>query len=379
MAKPKGKEKRAAVVIRAFLPALGDREAAALKEAVASGWLGTGIYTRLFEARLCREIGAPLALATNSGTAALHLALKVLGVEGGEVVTTPVTSVATNHAILYNRAAPVFCDVEPETGNIDPARIPALLSRRTRAIVAVHLGQACDMDAVLAVARRRGIPVLEDACACPAVGGYYKDRPLGTLGDIGAFSFGRFKGITTLDGGALVYAREEWRARLTKLRRLGHAQDEEGMAEGPAGVEELGFHYRMNDLAAVLGLTQLQRREELQRRLDSVLARYRSGLSGLGLLEFIAAKPYSRGTAGYAAVRVLGGRRDALRRFLRDNGVQANDRLYPSHLYGLYRPFRRRLPAAERFCSETLHLPYYPDLRGAQVDRIIEVIRRFKG
>ena len=373
------KKTRARGLIRAFQPCLGPAESAALKAALESGWLGTGIYTRLFEARLAKEAGRRLALATNSGTAALHLALQVLDVEGGEVVTTPVTNVATGHAILYNRAAPVFCDVDPETGNIDPGLIPGLLSRRTKAIVVVHLGQACDMDAVLAVARARRIPVVEDACACAAVGAFYKGRPLGSLGDIGAFSFGRFKSLTTLDGGALVLDRKPWHERLCRLRRLGLAEDEGGMAKGPGGVSELGFHYRMNDLAAVLGLTQLQRREALQARLSRILARYSEGLRDVPFLETIALKPFCSGIAGHAAVKVLAGRRDPLRRFLQKSGIQLNDSLFPCHRYALYRPFRRRLPAAERFCGQTLQLPYHPALRDAEVDRILDAIHGFKG
>ena len=364
--------------VSAFKLSLGKPELAAMREALESGWLGTGIYTRLFEAALARETARPLALATNSGTAALHLALKALDVEGGEVITTAVTSVATNHAILYNKAAPVFCDVEPETGNIDAARIAPLITRKTRAIVAVHLGQACDMDGVLAVARKRDIPVVEDVCACHPVGGFYKDRPLGSIGDIGCFSFGRFKGLTTLDGGALVHSRKGWHERLTRLRRLGHGEDEGGMAEGPGGVTELGFHYRMNDLAAAIGLAQLKRRQPLQRRLDAIMERYRSGLEGVAFLEVIEAKSYSRDVRAYAAFKVLGGRRDLLRRFLMKNDVQVNDSLYPSHLYKLYRPFYRRLPAAEKFCRETLHLPYYPALKDSEVDRVVETVRRFR-
>ena len=298
----------------------------------------------------------------------------MLEVEGGEVITTPVTSVATNHAILYNRAVPVFCDVEPETGNIDPAKAAALIGPRTRAIVAVHLGHACDMDALLEAARRRRIPVLEDACACHAAGGSYKGRPLGTLGAAGCFSFGRFKGLTTLDGGAVAHANAQWRDRLDRLRRLGYAADGGAMGD----VEELGYHYRMNDLAAVVGLSQLRRREALQRRCDEILARYRSGVRGLSFMSPLESKPYSRGVRAYAGFRVAGGRFSKLRRFLSDNGVEVNDPLFPNHRYALYRRYARRLPEAERFCAETLHLPYYPGLRDEEIDRILELLHRFE-
>jgi perosamine synthetase len=151
------------------------------------------------------------------------------------------------------------------------------------------------------------------------------------------------------------------------------------MAEGPEGVTELGFHYRMNDLAAALGLVQLKRQGELLGRLDGVLERYRAGLDDSRLVSPVPDRPYAGGTRAYAAFRVPGGRRDALRRHLAANGVQVNDNPYPSHLYGLYAPHRRSLPAAEAFCAEALHLPYYPDLKDEETDRIVELVRRFKG
>jgi dTDP-4-amino-4,6-dideoxygalactose transaminase len=364
--------------VRCFKPSLTGEEARAVAEAFASGWTGTGIYTRLFEERLGAAIGARRLLSTNSGTAALHLALKALDVTGGEVVVTPVTSVATGNAVLYNGAKPVFCDVEEDTGNIDARLLPALLTRRTRAIVVVHLGSACDMDAILKIARARKIPVVEDACACHPLGGSHRGRPLGTMGAMGAFSFGRFKGLTTVDGGAVVCGRAGLRPRLEALRRLGHKQDGEGLAGGEGGVEELGFHCRMNDVAAAIGLAQLKRWDEISARLSAVERRYRAGLDGLPFLRWPAVRPYSLGVRGPLAVRILDGRRAALRAALRRAGIQTEDGLTPLHLYRLYRPFRRPLPAAERFCEEWQPLPFYPDLRERDVDRIADAVRRFK-
>lgn len=355
-------------------------EAAAASDAILSGWLGTGIFTRLFEERLAQSTGRRFALATNSGTAALHLALMALDLKGGEVITTPVTSVATNHAILYNRATPVFCDVEPDTGNIDARKIAALVTRRTKAIVVVHLGHACDMDPILELAKKRNLAVVEDACACQAVGGSYKGRPLGTIGGMGCFSFSRFKGLTTVDGGAVVHSRSELQKKLERLRRHGLADDESGsFSNRPGGVRELGFHYRMSDLCAAVGLAQLKRLAELQKSLDRLQQLYRKGLMNVPFLELYESKPYSRGVRAFMAVRVLGGRRRALQTWLRGRGIEIDDWLYPNHLYELYRPYRRRLPVAEKFCAETLFLPFYADLPDADVGRIVDAIRRFRG
>lgn len=364
-------------VIRSFKPSLGAPESRALGAAFESGWTGTGIYTRLFESRLAGAVGTGRVLAVNSGTAALHLALKALDVEGGEVVTTPVTSVATAHAVLYNRARPVFCDVEPETGNIDARLLAPLINKRTRAILVVHFGGACDLDAVMDLARRKGLPVVEDACACHPLGGAHRGRPLGTIGTFGTFSFGRFKGLTTVDGGALVFSKEGLRSRLEALRRLGHKSDGEGMAGGPDGVEELGYHFRMNDVAAVIGMTQLQRWEKLSSRLKGLERRYAAGLEGLAWARPPAPRAYSQGVRGPFGVLVPARRRAALRAWLRRGGVQTEDGLTPCHLYKLYRPYRRSLPEAERFCAEWQPLPFYPELKDGEVDRVTDLMKKF--
>ncbi len=158
----------------------------------ALGGTPSGLCVRLFERRLAAGLGMPRAVALNSGTAALHLALKVAGVEGGEVITTPLTSPATNHAILHNRATPVFCDTDPETGNLDPRKAAAALTSKTKALIAVHFnGLPCDMDELRAVLGGRRIALIEDAGAALPSGSFFKGRPVGTFGDLACFSFSR--------------------------------------------------------------------------------------------------------------------------------------------------------------------------------------------
>ncbi|MBI4349709.1 MAG: DegT/DnrJ/EryC1/StrS family aminotransferase [Elusimicrobia bacterium] len=369
-------QRRVPVRVPAFRPFLTRAESGAVQEAVESGWLGTGIYTRLFEERLTRSLGAPHAHAVSSGTAALHLALQSLGAGGGEVLTTAVTNVATNHAILYNRAKPVFCEVDPETGLIDPAEIERRRTRRTQAVVVVHLGQACDMDAVRRAAGR--VPVVEDACACLPGAGASRGRRLGTLGDAACFSFGRFKGLTTIEGGAVVHARPALAERLLRLRRMGLAEKDGELVRSPEGLSELGWHYRLGDLPAALGLAQLERLPALRERLATIERRYRAGLRSLAWLERIPAAPGSEGVLGSLRVRLRGGGRDALRRHLAARGIGLNDPLYPSHRYRLYRPFGRGLPASDRFCAETLELPFYPGLADREVDLVLETLADFR-
>jgi dTDP-4-amino-4,6-dideoxygalactose transaminase len=350
-------------------PSLGKEEAAALKEAFESGWVGSGAYVRTFEARVAAALGRPCVAATNSGTAALHLALKLLDLEGAEVLTSPLTVPATNHAILHNRATPVFCDVEEETGNIDCRKLEQGITRRTKAIVVVHLnGLACDMDAVLAVARNNGLAVVEDACAALPIGGSYKGRPLGSIGDLGCFSFSGLKNLTAMDGGAVAHSRPEWAARLTRLKNSGHS---------PGEMTEPGFHYRMNDVAAVIGLAQWKRWDAFAAALGRTQVRYMEGLSGLSEIVPPREEPHSPRALLYFPIRVRGGRKMALRSYLEERGIETGDWLFPNHLYDVYKPFRRPLPVAEKVAAEILYLPFHPLLKASESDRVIDAIRGF--
>jgi len=350
-------------------PSLGSQEAASLKEALASGWVGAGIYPRLFEERVARASGVPYACAVNSGSAALHLALKVLDLRGAEVLTTPLTVPATNNAILHNGATPVFCDVEPATGNIAPSGLAARLTRKTKAILVVHFnGHPCDMDPILALARARRLAVVEDACAAFPQDGAYRGRPLGSMGDLGCFSFSGLKNLTALDGGALVHRKKSWSERLRRLKANGLQRGE---------VSEAGHHFRMSDLSAALGLAQWDRWPEFAARLKRVAAAYRAGLEGVPDIGPPFDEDYASRALSYFPVRVRGGKKAALRAFLADKGIEAGDWIIPNHHFALYRRFARRLPVAEGFASELLYLPFYPALEEREVSRIVDALRLF--
>ncbi len=365
--------------VAAYKPDLNAPAGRAVAEAFASGWTGSGVYVRLFESRLARAIGVPHAVAVTSGTAALHLALTVVEAEGGEVITTPLTSPAVNHAILYNRAKPVFCDVDPRTGTIDPAKAAALVTRRTRAVLAVHFnGLPCDMDALGALCRARGLPLVEDAGACLPGDGSHRGRALGSIGDVGCFSFGR-KNFTTLDGGAVVCRNGAQARRLRRLRNLGQEEARSpGERRHAGGISELGYPYRMNDLAAVLGLSQFERWPAILARLQALNALYRAGLADRRDLQPPAELDQARGSLSSFAVRVRGGGKDRFRRHLRRRGIRTDDWLTPNNLYTLYKPFRRPLPEAERLAGELVYLPFYPGLAESEAQRVISSVRDFR-
>lgn len=354
---------------------LGRKEAEALSGAVESGWVGTGVYARLFESRFAAFAGAGRCAAVNSGTAALHLALEAAGARGGEVLLAPLDAVATAHAVTLAGAKPVFCDVDPERGTLDPAAAESAVTPRTRALVAVHLrGVPCDLAPLLALARRRGLAVIEDCCQ--ALGGSYRGRPLGAWGDAGAFSFGRHKTLTTEDGGALVYRRASWDARLGRLRRLGLSGD--GQTAGRGALKSEGWRYRMNDLSAVLGLSQLARWEGIEARLTAVRDAYARALVGHPLLTLPAALPGSERGWSYFSVRARGRKGRALARRLRERGVEAVPWAPPTHLFTLYRG-GRRLPVAEAYAEDFVDLPFGATLTSAAVRRTADALRTFRG
>ncbi|MBI2873250.1 MAG: DegT/DnrJ/EryC1/StrS family aminotransferase [Chloroflexi bacterium] len=366
--------------IPVFKPCYDEEEVQAVAEVLRSGWIGLGPRTRQFEHAFAGYVEAPFAVATNSATAALHLALKVANVEGHEVITTPMTFVSTNHAILYNNGIPVFADIEPDTLNVDVRSVEELLSPRTRAIVVVHYGgHACDMDAIMELARLRGIPVIEDAAH--ACGAQYKGKRIGGLGNLTCFSFHAVKNLATGDGGMITCTDPQVAERLDHLRWVGISKDtwrragEETRYSWFYGVEDVGFKYHMNDIAAALGLVQLAKLDRTNARRREIVARYNQGFAGLEWLETPVEKPYAHSSWHNYVVKAE--RRDELIQFLGERGISAGMHYYPNHLYEIYEPYRRPLPVTDRVWRRLVTLPLFPDLTDSQVEHIIETVRSF--
>lgn len=277
-------------MIPVFKPFSGPEELKALKEVLSSGWWGLGPKTKEFEDEFARYLGSKYAVGLSSCTAALDLAFRCIGIEGKEVITTPMTFVSTNHAILYNKGIPVFCDIEQDTLNIDPEKIEGLITKKTKAVVVVHYGgRACSMDKIMAIAKKHGLYVVED-CA-HAAGGEYKGKKLGSIGDFGCFSFHVVKNLATGDGGMLVTDNKRWHKRLLRLRWLGITRDTFARNKKQQyawfyDVTELGYKYHMNDLAAALGLAQLGRLRWANRRREKCSRRYSEQLEGVGDIKY---------------------------------------------------------------------------------------------
>ena len=362
-------------------PSFGEEEHRALRQTLDSGWVGRGPRTVEFEEQFARFIGVEHVVALNSATAALHLAMLVAEVEGQEVLTTSMTFVSTNHAILHGGGRPVFCDVEPDTLNIAPREIEKKITPTTRAILVMHYGgHACDMDPILELAHDHGLWVIEDTAQ--GCGGLYRDRKLGSIGDIGCFSFQATKNLTTGDGGALATNDGVLAERVRKLRWVGISKPTwERFRPGEAKrdwmyeVEELGFKYEMNDLAAAMGLVQLGKLEQANAERRRLLERYRRAFAEIEGVEVLAHREYALSACYNAVIKVEG--RDDLYSYLHQHGIDSNVYYYPNHLLPIYRPYTTRLPNTEAEAQRILAIPLYPGLHEEQQDRVIDCVGDF--
>lgn len=278
-------------------PVLGEEEVASVAECIRSLWIGLGPRVERFEQEFARYKGAPYALAVSSGTAAIHLALATLGIgPGDEVIAPAMTFCSTIHPIVHTGAKPVLVDCRRDTFNIDPEQVESRITPRTKAILVVHMcGRCCEMDAILEIASRRKLRVIED-CA-HAIEATYHGKAAGLMADIGCFSFYPTKNITTGDGGMVITRDAELFQRAKVLSLHGMTADAwSRFVGGPSGYEvvEAGFKYNMTDLAAALGLPQLAKIEERWQRRQQLWSQYNKQLKQLPLLLPAVNEPESR-------------------------------------------------------------------------------------
>lgn len=367
-------------MIPVFKPSYGEEELEALRQVLASGWAGLGPKTREFEQKFARFLGTGRAVGLNSGTAALHLAFKLMNVEGGEVITTPLTFVSTNHAILYNRAVPVFADIEESTLNVDINEVEKLITPRTRAVVAVHFGgHPCRMNPLMELSRKHGFKVVED-CA-HACGSEYRGQKAGTIGDAGCFSFHAVKNLACGEGGALTLKNEELDSRARKLRWLGISKDTFSRAGSRSyswqyDVDELGYKAHMNDIPAVIGLVQLAKLEALNDKRRRIAHFYNQAFADLDWLETPPAGEGIKNATHNYVIKIPS--RDRFIDYLGSKGISVGMHYYPNHLFSAYKEYRQALPVAEAVWKRLATLPLYPDLTTDEQNLIVETVRSFQ-
>lgn len=339
-----------------------------------------GSTTQAFEAAIKSYIGARHVIAVNSGTSALHIALDSLGLKpGDEVIVPSLTFVASIQAILAVGARPVFCDIRPDTLNMDSADVRQRVTPRTRVLMPVHYGGlACEMEEIVAIARQHDIRIVEDAAH--AFGSTYRGRKIGTIGDVTCFSFDPIKNITCGEGGAVVTDDDSVAARLIPKRILGIDNDTWSRYRNERSwfyeVITPGYRYHLSNVNAAIGLQQLKRAEAFRARKRAIVARYDAELAGLDGLAFLE-RNLDETFPFFYIVRVLGGRRDALMRSLKERGVGTGVHYIPNHLQPLFAEFRTELPATDRVAEEILTLPLYYEMTDADVATVSTAVRDF--
>ncbi len=360
---------------------VGDAEAAAAAETIRSGWLTQGARGREFERAVADYVGAAHAVAVNSGTTALHLALLAAGVQpGDEVICPSFTFIATANAIVYCGGVPVFADIDPDTYNVDPARVEAAITPRTKAIVPVsQIGLPANLPAICAIARRHGLAVVEDAA--PSLGAAICGDRLGSISDFTCFSFDARKILTMGEGGVITTSDDEAAARLRALRAhaasvaadVRHSSNDVVFEAYP----EVGYNYKLTDVQAAIGLVQMRRVDAIVAERRRVAARYDALLAD----EPRVGPPWAPG--GYRhvyqsyCIRLRAGirQRDVMTSLARA-GV-ASRRIMAVHLEPAYRRRlpRPSLPVTEAAFAETILLPMFVGLTNAEQDVVVSALR----
>jgi len=356
-----------AAQIRISVPQIGEAEKAAVLEVLDSGMLVQGERVRRLEERFATLAGTRHAVATSSGTTALHLALLAHGIgPGDEVITSPFSFVATANAILYVGATPVFADIQEDTFNLDPAAVARLIGPRTRALLPVHLyGQPCDMEPLLALAAEHGLAVVEDAAQ--AVGARYRGQPVGSFGT-GVFSLYATKNVTSVEGGVISTDDEQLADRLRVLRNQG--------MRDRYSYEMLGYNFRLNDVLAAIALAQLERLDAFNEARQGNAARLSAGIRTVTTPRVA---PDREHVWHQYTVRVGARDRDACIRQLNEAGIGTGI-FYPKllsdldHVRAASRP--AEVPVAAGLVGEVLSLPVHPAVTEADLDRIVDEVNR---
>lgn len=372
------------------LPLIGEEEITEVIDTMRSGWLTTGHKTKRFEDEFARIIGKKHALAVNSATAGLHLALDAIDIKPGDkILTTPYTFTATAEVIRYMGADPVFVDIDPRTFNIDCGRIQECLeqSSNIKAIIPVHFaGQSCDMDEIISLAGRHGLKVVEDAAhALPAT---YKQRIIGSDGDIAVYSFYATKTITTGEGGMIVTDDSKYAERIRTMRLHGINRDvfDRYTSSKPSWYYEVvapGFKYNMTDIAASIGIHQCNKAELFRKRRELIARRYNEVFSDLPLRVPYVARLQDKHSWHLYVIQlelerlVIG--RDRFIELMSEAGIGTSVHFIPLHIHPYWRErygFRPEdFPVAYDVYRRAVSLPIYPKMTDEEVERVVVAVR----
>jgi perosamine synthetase len=357
-------------------PYIDEREEELVLEVLRSGRLSLGPFIERFEQLIAERVGAPYAAAVSSGTAGLHMLCHIAGVrDGDEVITSPVSFVATANCFILEGGRPVFADVDPKTLNLDPAAVEAAITGQTKGIVAVDMfGYPCELDELRAIAERHGLWLIDDSCE--ALGAEYKGAPIGSHGPSGAFGFYPNKQVTTGEGGVVTtHDEEEWEL-LKSVRNHGRSYDSRWFHH-----VRLGFNYRFTDLQAAVGIAQLEKLDRMLAMRSEAARRYTALLEGFDGVEppLPDDENHRRSWFVYVVKVAQGVDRNAVLDRLAAQGIEAGHYVPAVHL----QPYMREAygftegtcPIAEDACDRTLALPFFPQLEPEDQEQVVAALR----
>jgi dTDP-4-amino-4,6-dideoxygalactose transaminase len=351
--------------------------------ALKGDYLTNGPLVEEFESLIENLVGAP-AVVVSSGTAALHCAYAAINLQqGDEIITPPLTFIATQAAAAMRGAKIIFADIQDETGNIDPAAVEAAISQNTKAIVAVDFaGHPADLDELRQIADRRGVYLIEDAAH--AIGSRYKGRPVGSIADLTTFSFFPTKNITTGEGGAVASIHPELLRKARLFSRQGLIRDKENFVvkeQGPwhQEVHEFGLNYRLPDLLCALGISQIKRIEKFKHRRREIFRQYVSELTGVKDLLLPVEKTYVSSNWHLFPIRVSQEYRESLFNALRRNGIGVQVNYFPAHLQPVMEAEGYTLgdyPVSESYYSREISIPMHINLTEIQISMIARILKQ---
>jgi len=359
----------------------------AVIEVLRSDFITQGPKIKEFEEKLAEKVGAKYAVVFNSGTSALHAAYFSLGLsKEDEFITTPITFAATSNAGIFLGAKPVFCDVEEDTGNINPDLIEEKLSSRTKLIIPVHYaGHSCDMERIREIADKYGLFVVEDACH--ALGAKYKSSKIGSceFSDATVFSFHPVKHITTGEGGAVLTNREDIYEKLLMFRSHGITKDRKKFIKNQNGdwyyeMQFLGFNYRMTDIQAALGISQLKKLDRFVKRRRDIVKIYNEAFHDNPYFDIPVEKEYAYSSYHLYPIRLkddFKNNRKEIFQLLREKGLGVQVHYIPVYLHPYYQKLgykKGECPIAEEFYEREISLPIYPSMTNEDIDFVIKII-----
>ncbi len=360
-----------------------------VRSVLTSGNLTQGPMVEKFEKKLCAYTGSRYCVVVSSGTAALHLAVAALELEDGqEGITSPNTFVATSNSMIYNDLVPVFADIDPGSYNIDPGQIEKNITSRTALLMPVHFaGRPCDMETIRQIAQDHKLRMIEDACH--AIGSEFPDgKKVGSCAysDMTVFSFHPVKTITTGEGGAITTNDKDLYRRLMQLRSHGIRKLPEDSPDNPGPwfyeMNDLGFNYRLTDIQAALGISQLQKIEQFKQKRADIVSRYNSAFSDLDWLSLPAEDKKKQICFHLYTVQMdfqkMGRTRKQVMEYLHKQGIGTQVHYIPVHLQPYYREHYgykpEDFPVAEAYYEKALSLPLFPGMGDADVQRVINLV-----